>query len=43
MGKKEEVVVVIKKLKYMDFFDFVILYFFLNMFEEVMYWLDKVY
>jgi len=43
MGKKEEVLAVIKKSKYVDSSDPAILYSLLNMPNEAMYWLDKAY
>ena len=43
MGKKEEVLAVIKKSKYMDSSDPAILFSLLNMPNEAIYWLDKAY
>ena len=43
MGKKEEVLAVIKKSKYMDSSDPALLFSLLNMPQEAIYWLDKAY
>lgn len=43
MGKKEEVLAVLKKSKYVDSSDPAVLYSLLNMPDEAIYWLDKAY
>lgn len=43
MGKKEEVLTVLKKSKYVDSSDPAVLYSLLNMPDEAIYWLDKAY
>lgn len=43
MGKKEEVLTVMKKSKYVDSSDPALLFSLLNMPDEAMYWLDKAY
>jgi len=43
MGKKEEVLAVIEKSKYMDSSDPALLFSLLNMPHEAIYWLDKAY
>ncbi len=43
MGKKEEVLTVIRKTKFIDSADPAYLFSLLNMPEEAMYWLDKAY
>ncbi|MTI38937.1 hypothetical protein E1140_05505, partial [Fulvivirga lutimaris] len=43
MGKKEEVLAVLKKTKYVDSSDPAVLYALLNMPNEAIYWLDKAY
>lgn len=43
MGKKEEVLAILKKTKYIDSSDPAILYSLLNMPNEAIYWLDKAY